>query len=328
MKYHQAGFPPYFSQNFFQSHWQVTQRCNFSCPYCVNESLRKDGIHMSPAIMRRALQLLAALPRPVQRFSLSGGEVTLYPHLEEMLTGIAALFPSDTVVNMLTNGSASVRRMREILACAAKLQCRFIITTHLGQIRLPELIGKLQEFSPRERKKYFHIKLIAPPSTHTQDIREEKARSQLDAAGIDNYAVHAVVDFTNGKLAAGYTAEDFVRLAPPHGRKEYFHFMHRTGKETQTVTFLEGLRRDMFHYTGMVCSAGHQSIYLDEYGHVSKGQFCGRMPYTILERNPFEDPDFFAPGRCAEPHCTCIPYTGLPKWRDGAHAPEWLKDGA
>lgn len=45
------------------------------------------------------------------------------------------------------------------------------------------------------------------------------------------------------------------------------------------------------------------------------------MPYTILERNPFEDPDFVTPGPCKEKHCTCMSFISLPKWRDAAHAP-------
>ncbi|MCH5276833.1 MAG: radical SAM protein [Desulfovibrionaceae bacterium] len=319
MRYLQAGFPPYFTKNFFQSHWQVTQKCNFHCAYCVNEEQRRDGIHMSPEIMRAALGMIAGLSRPSYRFSLSGGEVTLYPHLEDMLSSIATLFPAGTVVTMLSNGSASPRRMRALLSLAPTLQCRFIITIHPGQTRVSDLIEKLLSFSPEERKNWFHLKLVAPP----QESHIKKIRTQLDAAGIFHYSVHAVMDFATGKLAEGYKKESLSLLAPSNGRKEYFSYRHVTEHGEKDVTFLEGLWHDMFHYTGMFCSAGYQSIYLDEYGHVSKGQFCGRMPYTILEKNPFTDPQFITPMRCTEPHCTCTPYTSLPKWRNDSYAPAW-----
>lgn len=321
MRYLQAGFPPLFDGDFFQSHWQLTQRCNFHCSYCVNQEQRKDGIHMPADIMRLALQRIADLSRQKYRFSLSGGEVTLYPHLEDMLTTIGSLFPSGTVVNILSNGSASARRMRMLLSIAPKLQCRFIITIHAGQTIVPQLIEKLLEFSPEERKNCFHLKLVAPP----QDARIQEFREQLKNVGILNYSIHALVDFEKGKLSNGYTEKDFNDFAPRNGRKEYFRYLHVTDDHEETVTFLEGLRKDMFHYTGMYCSAGYQSIYLDEYGNISKGQFCGRMPYTIQERDPFTDPNFFVPMRCIEEHCTCVPYTSLPKWSDAAHAPAWLK---
>lgn len=322
MRYLQAGFPPLFNRDFFQSHWQLTQRCNFHCSYCVNQEQRKDGIHMSADIMRLALQRIADLSRQEYRFSLSGGEVTLYPHLENMLAIIGALFPSGTVVNMLSNGSASAHRMRMLLSIDQTLQCRFIITIHLGQTNVPQLIEKLLEFPSDERKKCFHLKIVAPP----HDARIQDIRKQLEETGIQNYSIHAVVDFESGKIIDGYTEQDFMDFAPRNGKKEYFRYRHiADGHEDTEVTFLEGLRRDMFHYSGMYCSAGYQSIYLDEYGHVSKGQFCGRMPYTIQERNPFTDPNFFAPMQCIESHCTCTPFTSLPKWSDAAHTPAWLK---
>lgn len=280
---------------------------------------------MPREIMLSALNMISRFPKPSYRFSLSGGEVTLYPCLEEMLSAIAALFPAGTGVTMLSNGSASSRRMRALVSLAPALQCRFIITIHLGQTSVPELIEKLLDFSPEERKAWFHLKLVAPP----REPRIREIRAQLDAAGILNYSVHAVMDFATGKLADGYTEEDFSLCLPPNGRKEYFHYLHIAEREEKEdrekdVSFLDGLRHDMFHYTGMLCSAGYQSIYLDEYGHISKGQFCGRMPYTILEKNPFTDPQFTTPMRCPEPHCTCTPYTSLPKWRDDSHAPAWL----
>ena len=194
-RYVKAGFPPYFAEDFLSSHWQVTQRCNFHCPYCVNKELRTAGIHMPPEIMHAALLHIAGTPRRRYRFSLSGGETTLWPHLEEMLDAIRTLYPPRTAVNMLTNGSASASRMRALL-------------------------------------------------------------------------------------------------------------------------------KDLFHYTGMRCAAGHSSIYIDELGRVSRGQFCGRMPYTVLERNPFEDPTFNG-CVCTESFCTCIPFTALPKWRDAVNAPAW-----
>lgn len=314
-EYLACGFPPHFTQDFFQSHWQVTQRCNFHCPYCVNEDLRRDGIHMPREILLTALEYMAALRHASFRFAISGGEVTLYPHLEEMLSFIAANFPAGSHVNMLTNGSSSVARLRRLLAAAPGLQCRFIITIHLGQTRVAELAQKLLDFSGMERKQHFHVKLMVPPA----DPRAAEARAILDEAGIA-HTRHAVIDFAAGKLAEGYTPEELEALACQE-RTPWFHYRHLTAAGEEDVSFLEGVRRDMFHYTGMYCSAGPQSIYLDEYGHVARGQFCGRMPYTILEQNPFADPAFMTPAPCREQHCTCMSYTALPKWRDAAHAP-------
>ena len=318
-RYVKAGFPPYFAEDFLSSHWQVTQRCNFHCPYCVNKELRTAGIHMPPEIMHAALLHIAGTPRRRYRFSLSGGETTLWPHLEEMLDAIRTLYTPRTAVNMLTNGSASASRMRALLKDFSQLACRFIITVHFGQTRIETLVEKLLTFTPEERKLHFHVKLLLPPA----DARGATARAFLDAAGITNYAVQPVLDFTTGLLAKGYTEAEFADFNPPVGQRSHFHFEHvREDGDSKDVSFLDGLRQDLFHYTGMRCAAGHSSIYIDELGRVSRGQFCGRMPYTVLERNPFEDPTFNG-CVCTESFCTCIPFTALPKWRDAVNAPAW-----
>lgn len=320
MIYLRAGFLPYFTQDFFQSHWQVTQRCNFHCPYCVNKHLRTEGVHMSREVFRTALHYIADLKRSSYRFSISGGESTLFPHLEELLSTIEKLFPEKSTINILTNGSASTKRMRQIISCAPSMSCRFIISIHLGQIHLPALIDKLCEFTPLEQKKYFLFKIIAPPD----DLQCEKIKIQLESAKIYNYRLQPVIDFATGCLASGYTdAElDQFNILPP-GQKEFFIFDHVSSTSIAQVSFLEGIRKNLFHYTNMFCSAGYQSIYIDEYGLVSKGQFCGHMGYSVLEKNPFDDCNFYNPSPCSEPHCTCIPFTSLPKWSDNSYAPSW-----
>lgn len=103
MQYLQAGLYPYFENNFFQSNWQVTQKCNFTCSYCVNQEERKEKKVMPLETMQKALQYIAKLERPSFRFSISGGESTLYPHLDTMLTTISTLFKERNArVNILT----------------------------------------------------------------------------------------------------------------------------------------------------------------------------------------------------------------------------------
>lgn len=321
MKYARAGFLPYFSQDFFQSHWQLTQRCNFNCHYCVNRSLRKEGAHMPRATMLKALEYIRRLDRRSYRFSLSGGEVSMYPHLREMLAEIAASFAGRCHVSLLSNGSASANFMREILSTHPEIDCRFIITLHLKQLTLEDLLDKLDTFTPEERKKWFHLKIVAPPD----DARFRDAIKILEDRNFRNYSVHPVIDFATGKMMDGYTERDFDLFIPPNGKKPWFNFLCEGDGFCEEVNFVEGMRRDIFHYLGMYCSAGFNSIYLDEYGNVSKGQFCGRMPYNIMEKNPFEDALFMKPARCVETHCTCVPFTSLPKWSDWKNAPDMVK---
>lgn len=312
-----AGFPPYGQGNFFQSHWQLTQRCNFHCPYCVNRHLRTEGVSMSPEIMIHALKLISGLDRSHFHFCLSGGEVTLYPHLGEMLDNIASLFPAGSTVTMMSNGSASASHMRELVFASPCIVSRFVITVHIGQTNVDRLIDKLHDFTEQERAKHFSLKIVTPPG----DRQGSEIASRLREAGIRNFEMMPVLDFSTGLMAEGYTAEEMSRFMPENGKRPWFYFRHLTDNGSSDVTFLEGIDKKLFRYQGMFCSAGRQSIFLDELGNVSRGQFCGHMPYNIIEKNPFEDPVFMEPVRCPEDHCTCIPFTALPKWSEPAYAP-------
>lgn len=311
-----AGFPLYFEQNIFQSHWQLTQICNFNCSYCVNRHLRHEGISMSKDLMLHALRTIAGVKCSRFHFCLSGGEVTLYPHLVSMLENIGLLFPIGSTVTLMSNGSASVDRMRNLISIDSGLNVRFVITVHLGQTRPAALMAKLLQFSHEERKAHFNVKIVTPPG----DSEGLEIANTFAASGIDNCALLPVLDFNTGHMLQGYNREELDRFHP-RGKKSWFNFRHITGKGQSDVTFVEGLEKNLFHYKGMYCAAGRQSIFLDEHGHVSRGQFCGRMPYTILEQNPFEDEEFMKPAICREEHCTCIPFTALPKWRNADYAP-------
>jgi len=81
----------------------VTDRCNYRCVYCMDPDHRympkRELLHADEylAIARVARSL------GVRKIRITGGEPTLYPDLERLLTGIAALGYDDTA--MTTNGS-------------------------------------------------------------------------------------------------------------------------------------------------------------------------------------------------------------------------------
>lgn len=273
---------------------------------------------MPPRIMRVALARIAALRRSRYLFCLSGGEVTLYPHLKAMLAAIADLFPSGTVVNMMSNGTASARRMRGLLHASPALRRKFIITLHEGAAGMDRFMAQLRQFSPAERRKFFNFKIIVPPGA-----RHWPAMAQaLAAIGVTDYSLMPVLDFNTGQLVPGYSQNEINMLVEhSRSRRQWFYFRHLSAAGLAEFNYLEGIVQERFHYGGMYCAAGRQSIFINEYGEVSRGQFCGKMPYTILERNPFEDREFIGPAKCASAHCTCLPFTSLPKWAADRFAP-------
>ena len=74
-------------------------KCNMACPYCYNPQIVRDTGTIS---LEEALHFLQSRQGRLDSVVLSGGECTLYPHLEHFCEAIKAL---DYKVKIDTNGS-------------------------------------------------------------------------------------------------------------------------------------------------------------------------------------------------------------------------------
>lgn len=76
---------------------ELTSRCNFMCPFCYKNALKK-GKDIKWEHMENIVNLISTNVRYIQ---LTGGEPTLHPEFEK----IVKLFPNDVILSMVTNGS-------------------------------------------------------------------------------------------------------------------------------------------------------------------------------------------------------------------------------
>ena len=331
MRLLKAGFFPLFEKKFFQSSWVLTEKCNLNCSYCVNKESRDGESILPKKLMVKGLDYLAALKRRNYNFSLSGGEVTLYPHLEEMLSLINSKFSdSECNIRLLSNGSCSLKKMRNIFALTKGHNSMFIISLHLEEINVASLLEKIKHFSEQVRKKNFLFKIIISPQNMECAL---KVINTFEEENL-NYRIMPACDFDGGIIDIGFTKEQkaiIFSLSEKQQQKIYFKLNHLyKGSESteylKEIAFIEGIKEGMFNYRGMYCCAGHNSIYIDAKGNISKTEFCGNMGYNISDKNPFDDSDFFEPKKCVEAHCTCLTNTRLPKWSSSAYAPDFVKN--
>lgn len=74
-------------------------KCNMACPYCYNPQIVRDNGNIT---LDEALEFLQNRQGRLDSVVLSGGECTLYPHLEAFCEAIKAL---DYKIKIDTNGS-------------------------------------------------------------------------------------------------------------------------------------------------------------------------------------------------------------------------------
>jgi len=329
MKLLRAGFKPLFDQNFYQTNWALTDHCNFHCSYCVNKHKRAGGLNLARETMLRTLDGLRQTDKDHFTFALEGGEVTLYKHLDTMLEYIARNFADKRyAVRLVSNGSASAERMRELLGKCGSGNGMFIITLHLEEVDVGKMIDKLLSFD--RQAEHVLVKLLIAPGKLREGL---EIVNTLQASGFSNFRVLHVLDFVTGMIDPGYTRDELEAIEALRnkcGKEEYFVFFNEYAlpngdTEVKTFTYTEGIKNGLLNYCGMLCAAGACSIKISPDGSFAKTEFCGDMPYSLNDKNPFADPTFTRPMRCVNPHCTCVAYTKLPKWREEIFAPCWLR---
>lgn len=327
-----AGFEPLFHTNFYQTNWLLTELCNFNCSYCVNRQKRMAGLSLPRESMLRTLDLLRQTDKEAFFFGLAGGEVTLYKHLGEMLSYIGNNFSNKKYrVNLLSNGSASADKMQNLLDKCVDGTTMFIITLHLEEVNVEQVARKIASFGERANK-YFLVKILMAPGKLQAGLN---AVNCLRSVGFFNFRILHVLDLDmeNGAFDPQYTQEEqkvIAALRGEYNKREYFVFFNeyvlsdgRTKIDTFTQT--RGIKDGLFNYKGMFCAAGTCSARIYANGSLSKTGVCGERIFFLYDKNPFLDPDFTRPMRCPNPHCVCVAWAKLSKWRDVEDAPNWLR---
>ncbi len=90
---------------------EFSRACNFRCAYCYVPRDEKKREELSRAEIRDVLRQAKALG--ARKIIILGGEPSIYPHLEEMITFLSSL---GMEIEMFTNGSGIDRHLAAVLA--------------------------------------------------------------------------------------------------------------------------------------------------------------------------------------------------------------------
>jgi MoaA/NifB/PqqE/SkfB family radical SAM enzyme len=89
-------------QDKIKVEWNLGKRCNLDCEYCPSFIHDNHSPHTDINILRDTVTTLSNLETPV-RLSLTGGEPSVHPHIEELLAHISA--SGIQWLSMTTNGT-------------------------------------------------------------------------------------------------------------------------------------------------------------------------------------------------------------------------------
>jgi MoaA/NifB/PqqE/SkfB family radical SAM enzyme len=94
-------------QDTIKIEWNLGKRCNLDCAYCPEYIHDNHSAHTDIEVLKRTVAVLNALDKPV-RLSLTGGEPSVHPRIEELLEAIN-VSQNITWLSMTTNATRPAR---------------------------------------------------------------------------------------------------------------------------------------------------------------------------------------------------------------------------
>lgn len=88
-------------QHSIKVEWNLGKRCNYDCTYCPKEIHDNFSPHTDIEILKQTVDKLASLGKPI-RLSLTGGEPSVHPKIEELVEYIKS---KNFWLSMTTNGT-------------------------------------------------------------------------------------------------------------------------------------------------------------------------------------------------------------------------------
>lgn len=189
-------------------------KCNMACPYCYNPQIVRDNGNIT---LDEALQFLQSRQGRLDSVVLSGGECTLYPHLEAFCEAIKDL---EYKIKIDTNGSNPTllrtlieNNLVDYIALDYKApKQKYETLTHYRHFERFEqsLEMLIQSHFPFEIRTTLHSDLLTPSDINAI-IEDLHTKEYLGTYYLQNY-LH--VEPTLGETKKQQTQFDLSQLAP------------------------------------------------------------------------------------------------------------------
>ena len=226
---------------------KITYACNFCCEYCYQAD--ENGVRQAGVLSKEnANNLLKFIDRLGINFdvTLAGGEPFVYPYLNELAKGLAE---RGCGIMIITNFSASIKKLEEFLDAGRNMIKEFNISVHISQWNdMFVFYEKLEEFLELVKKVELPVKI--------------KSRCVVTD---ENYG--CVRDLSRN-MKERFSGIEF-RLQ----RVYYENIYHKYKPEIEEYLQNEGVdvpvnRIDDADYAGQLCWTGNRFFYIESDGTV------------------------------------------------------------
>lgn len=253
--------------------WRLGDYCNFRCPYCIRREFIQDASisDLTDAVpyVNKIVEELRQNTGKKVKVDLIGGEVTLYPKLDELIRGIDA-----DKVNITTNGD----RTDVLMGLKSKKRISLCISLHPSQVKetsvnewfenkVRPLIGQFA---------YLQCETVAVyEADWIQDFKNCMIRNEVDYKVEENL----LDSRCKGRSCSSIRPKPRYRVTFNEDRVEYFNTRNEFLKK-------EGWKGKCVITNGHLCSRNFDYVYIEK----DKVFHCHKEPELLKDFKL--EPDF------------------------------------
>lgn len=259
--------------------WFLVDWCNYACSYCCTWDAQKDKFNKNPnpSLHKLVIARLKKIQDPFM-LMLVGGEPTLHPHLDEILTSLADIPMCEAEI--YTNLSRSLKFYEDILDNHSNLH---ITASYHPEYHNQEFIDK--SIALKDRNYAINICLSDDPKDwpHT--------RKMIDALNDGGVKVWYQRLYSANDREINYTKEFYEMFGEEYAnitKSENFEhqFYYSDGTE-QTLTPLEVLEKDLNKFKGWSCRT--QMFNIDIEGNFLNYCTGDKLPMVFNKKDLYKN---------------------------------------
>lgn len=283
-------------QNSVKVEWNLGKRCNYNCSYCPPSIHDLNSPHTDLNVLERAVDKICEINKPI-RISLTGGEPTVHPYIEELLEYFK--FKEISWVNLTTNGSRPSRWY---------LQHEFFFNHIVFSLHFEEnwqrVVKNINEYYDGTDREFF-VNVMAHHA-YMKEVRD--IVNSFDEKGI-KYAIrrirwtdgdHNVFDDLRYEGKDLQWILDHEATVKPNVKINNIKLMHSN----------DVIKQHLNQYKGWECNAGLESLMINWDGEVHRATCRVGGSLGNIYNGTFVMPT--GPINCTRDWCTCaadIPLT-------------------
>ncbi|WP_157143922.1 radical SAM protein [Brachyspira pilosicoli] len=310
--------------------WCILYECNYKCSYCFGQDTLSNAQFTPLDKLKYAVDNIFKIHKSRYAFTLTGGEVTYYPYLLDLVNYILG-YNKNTSIYIITNGSRSIEYFEDLFSKYVNSKITLTISIHLEYAKyehIQNIIKLANRYNKRIRLslmlhpymykevKEFYYNLIDLRKSYVFDINLAELRGGNSFDMVDNRYTEEYLSWCDIESFNCNNIENKSDDILPinWGPKPYYKIINN--EKNIRIDHYKAMRENKKKFTGFYCCGGINAISILSNGDYKAGN-CGDFPIIGNIFNTGIDYEkLFNFTVCTKYECGCRANDCIPKFRN------------